>query len=69
MNKNNEVYKNRDIMLGEIHATTKKLDKWLTDHEEDDKNRFFWTWSAILAVALFAGVIPQMAAWALERFK
>jgi hypothetical protein len=66
---NNEVYKNRDLMLGDIHSTVKKLDAWCDKHEEKDNKRFLFTWVVIVIVAACAGVIPQLAAFALEHFK
>lgn len=64
-----EVYKNRDIMLGEIHQTTKATAQWCKDHEEEDKKKFFWTWISILIIAAATGVLPQLTAFALEHVK
>ena len=79
----NEIYNNRDRLLGEIHATGKatsdKLDclkDWFEKHEVKDDERFktinknvVWGAVAIFIVAAATGVIPQLTAFALEHFK
>ena len=79
----NEIYNNRDRLLGEIHATGKatneKLDglkDWFEKHEIKDDERFkivrkqmVWVAIAVFVVATSAGVIPQLTAFALEHFK
>lgn len=69
MSEENEAYRNRDVMLGEIHAATRATADWCKAHEKEDKQRFFWTWASILLIAAAAGVIPQLTAFALERIK
>lgn len=68
MNDDN-IYENRDRLLGEIHSTVKATEKWCENHEKKDDKRFMWTWIIILFVASAAGIIPQLTAFALEHFK
>lgn len=63
-------------MLGEIHANSKsaadsikKISDWCEEHEKKDSSRFMWGGVAILVVAAAAGVIPQLAAFAMEHLR
>ena len=73
---NNDIYKRRDILLGEIHSTVKNTEKWCESHDVKDDSRFkevsrklTWGAIAIVVVAALTGVIPQLTAFALEHFK
>ena len=79
----NDIYNNRDRLLGEIHAsgkaTNEKLDglkDWFERHEIKDDERFkllnkklIWVAISIVIVASCTGVIPQLTVFALEHFK
>lgn len=64
-----DIYKNRDMLLGEIHKATKDMAEWCKEHDKKDDKRFMWTCIAIIVVAASAGVIPQLTAFAMEHFK
>lgn len=64
-----DIYDKRDILLGEIHQSTKTTAQWCTEHGKKDDSRFKWTWIIILIVAAYAGVIPQLTAFAISHFK
>lgn len=64
MNKE-EVYQNRDQLLGEIHSEVKGMKEWRLSHEKKDDQRFKWLGIAILLVAAATGAIPQLTAFAL----
>lgn len=65
----NEIYYQRDQLLGEIHAEVKGMKEWCKEHDKKDDKRFFWLGISILVVAGAAGVIPQLAAFAVEHIK
>lgn len=67
MTSEREVYKNRDMILGEIHESTKNteknlagVNKWCSEHDKKDDKRFFWGAITIMIVAFYAGVLPQL---------
>lgn len=67
MGEQKKVYENRDFLLGEIHEFTKNtektietVNKWCVDHDKKDDKRFFYGALAILVVAFYAGVLPQV---------
>ena len=62
-----DIYKNRDIMLGEIHESAKhmetalnKIDTWCASHDKKDDRRFFIGAIALVVIALSAGVLPEI---------
>lgn len=70
MSEDQEVYKNRDVMLGEIHQSTKNteealktIDEWCKDHDKKDDRRFLWGGLAIIVLAAATGVLPQIMAY------
>ena len=76
MSEDNNIYQNRDRLLGEIHSTVKNTEKWCESHDVKDDRRFkevsrklTWGAVAIIVVAALTGVIPQLTAFALEHFK
>lgn len=74
--QNDEIYKNRDIMLGEIFENSKNtkitlaaINKWCLEHDKKDDTRFFWGAVAIIILAAAAGVLPQITSLAMEHIK
>ena len=67
MNENGEVYKNRDMILGEIHENTRNtekslkiIDDWCKEHDKKDDKRFLLGAVALIVVAFASGVLPEL---------
>lgn len=62
-----ELYKNRDMMLGEIHSSIKNTEKtlvdinsWCKEHDKRDERRFMIVGVSIIAVAVATGSMPAL---------
>lgn len=62
-----DVYKKRDFVLGEIHQTTKntqntllEIRNWCREHDKKDDRRFLIGGIAILMIAGLTGVLPEV---------
>lgn len=67
MGDEREVYKNRDMLLGEIHEnskntaeTLKNIKEWCKEHDKKDDNRFLIGVIGLGVVAFYAGAFPQL---------
>ncbi len=62
-----DIYRNRDVMLGEIHQSAKNTEKsigditeWCKEHDKKDDKRFLYVCVAIIIIAAGTGILPQL---------
>lgn len=67
MSEKSDIYMKRDMLLGEIHESTKnteivmkEIKEWAKEHDKKDDRRFIIGGLAILVLAISAGVLPQI---------
>lgn len=71
-----DLYKNRDIILGEIRegikdvkSSQESIKKWCEIHDKKDDKRFIWGGIALFVVAGATGVLPQLFVFVTDHLK